>query len=143
MKLVCFVCFRRNLGTVLACQAAQLHLGFMLHSHLGRVATLVRRILRAEPSPPYGAWQEVARWFRPKSVIEASASMAKIIKPPNCTTVADLQRAIMEWELQIVEHKGGFNEHILESLKVAALRTHVDSGDLVSTSGSATTLSTQ
>ena len=68
------------------------------------------------------AWQEVARWFRPKSVIEASASMARIIKPPNCKTVADLQRAVMEWELRVVEHEGWFNEQILESLKVAALR---------------------
>ena len=32
----------------------------------GEVATLVRRILRAEPSAGFRAWQELAKWFRPK-----------------------------------------------------------------------------
>ena len=32
--------------------------------------------------------------------------MAGIIEPTKCKTVADLQRAVMEWELRVVEHEG-------------------------------------
>ena len=55
----------------------------------GEVATLVRRIFRAEPSAGFRAWQELAGWFRVKSVIEGSG--------------------VMEWELRVVEHEGLFN----------------------------------
>ena len=60
----------------------------------GEVSTLVRRTLWAEPSASFRAWQELARWFRPKSVIEGSASMARIMEPTKCKTLADLQRAV-------------------------------------------------
>ena len=73
----------------------------------------MRRILQAEPSTGFRAWEERARWFRPESVIEGSASMAGIIQPTKCKTIADLKRVVMEWEI----HK-----QILESVKVAALR---------------------
>ena len=82
----------------------------------------MRRILRPELSAGFWGWQELARWFRPKSVIEGSASMARIVEPTKCKTVADLQRAVTEWELQVVEHEGRFNEQVPESVKVAALR---------------------
>ena len=88
----------------------------------GEVATLVRRILRAEPGAGFRAWQELIRWFRPKSVIEGSSSMARIIEPAKCKTVSDLQRAVMAWELKVVEHEARFNEVVPESVKVAALR---------------------
>ena len=49
-------------------------------------------------------------------------SMARIIDPTNCKTVVDLQRAVLEWELPVVEHEGQFNEQVPESVKVAALK---------------------
>ena len=87
-----------------------------------RWRTLVRRILQAEPSTGFRAWEERARWFRPESVIEGSASTAGIIQPTKCKTIADLKRVVMEWEIRVVEHEGRLHKQILESVKVAALR---------------------
>ena len=36
--------------------------------------------------------------------------MPRIIEPTKCKTVADLQRAVMEWEAWDVGHQGRFNE---------------------------------
>ena len=88
----------------------------------GEVATLVRRILRAEPGAGFQTWQELSRWFRPKSTLEGPASMARIIEPAKCKTIADLQRAVMDWELKVVEHEGRFGEQVPETVKVAALK---------------------
>ena len=47
----------------------------------GEVGTLVRRVLQAFPGSGLRAWQELNRWYRPKSAVEGAASMDGIIAP--------------------------------------------------------------
>ena len=44
----------------------------------GEVATLVRRILSVSPGDGLQAWFAVTQWFKPRSVVEQAASMAKL-----------------------------------------------------------------
>ena len=88
----------------------------------GEVATLVRRVLQAHPGAGLRAWQEMNRWYRPKSAVEGAASMARIIEPSRAKTVADLQRSIMDWELRVAEHEARHSETVPDTVKVAALK---------------------
>ena len=76
----------------------------------GEVGTLVRRVLQAFPGSGLRAWQELNRWYRPKSAVEGAASMAGIIAPPRAKSIAELQRFIMDWELRVAEHEARHNE---------------------------------
>ena len=71
----------------------------------GEVGTLVRRVLQAFPGSGFPAWQELNRWYRPKSAVEGAASMAGIIAPSRAKSIAELQRFIMDWELRVAEHE--------------------------------------
>ena len=71
----------------------------------GEVGTLVRRVLQAFPGSGLRAWQELNRWYRPKSAVEGAASMACIIAPSSAKSIAELQRFIMDWELRVAEHE--------------------------------------
>ena len=55
----------------------------------GEVGTLVRRVLQAFPGSGLRAWQEMNRWYRPKSAVEGAASMAGIIVPLRAKSIAD------------------------------------------------------
>ena len=86
------------------------------------VGTLVRRVLQAFPGSGLRAWQELNRWYRPKSAVEGAASMAGIIAPSRAKSTAELQRFIMDWELRVAEHEARHNECVQDSVKVAALK---------------------
>ena len=88
----------------------------------GEVGTLVRRVLQAFPGSGLRAWQELNRWYRPKSAVEGAASMAGIIAPSRAKSIAELQRFIMDWELRVAEHEARHNECVQDSVKVAALK---------------------
>ena len=47
----------------------------------GEVATLVRRIVSVSPGDGLQAWFAVTQWFKPRSVVEQAASMARLISP--------------------------------------------------------------
>ena len=51
------------------------------------------------------AWHAVTQWFKPRSVVEQAASMAKLISPKRTKNVNELQVAVMQWELTLVEHQ--------------------------------------
>ena len=71
----------------------------------GQVATLVRRILNVDLGNGLHAWHAVTQWFRPRSVVEQAASMARLISLKRTRNVNELQVAVMQWELTIVEHE--------------------------------------
>ena len=94
----------------------------LISTTTGEVATLVRRVLQAHPGAGLRAWQELNRWYRPKSAVEGSASMARIIEPGRAKSVTELQKAIMDRELKVAEHEARYGEVVLDSVKVAALK---------------------
>ena len=95
---------------------------FLITTTTGEVGTLVRRVLQAFPGSGLRAWQELNRWYRPKSAVEGAASMAGIIAPSRAKSIAELQRFIMDWELRVAEHEARHNECVQDSVKVAALK---------------------
>ena len=88
----------------------------------GEVATLVRRILSVILGDGLQAWHAVTHWFKPRSVVEQAASMAKLISPKRSKNVNELQGAVMQWELTLVQHESKFSEVVAESAKTAAMR---------------------
>ena len=76
----------------------------------GEVATLVRRILSVSPGDGLQAWFAVTQWFKPRSVVEQAASMARLISPKRTKNVNELQVAVMQWELTLVEHESKFSD---------------------------------
>ena len=77
----------------------------------GEVATLVRRILSVIPG-----------WFKPRSVVEQAAPMTKLTSRKRTKNVNDLQVAVMQWGLTLVEHESKFSEVVAESVKTPAMR---------------------
>ena len=55
------------------------------------------------------------------SAVEGASSMARIIELPRSTSVAELQRAIMDWELRVAEHEGR-QELVQDSVEVATMK---------------------
>ena len=53
----------------------------------GEVATLVRRILSVSPGD--------GQWYKPRSVVEQAASMARLVSPKRTKNVNELQVAVM------------------------------------------------
>ena len=88
----------------------------------GEVGTVVRRVLQAFPGSGLRAWQELNRWYRPKSAVEGAASMAGIVAPSRAKSIAELQRFLVDWELRVAEHEARHNECVQDSIKVAALK---------------------
>ena len=60
------------------------------------VATLERRILSVSPGDGLQAWFEVTHWFKPRSVVEQAASMARLLSPKRTKNVNELQVAVMQ-----------------------------------------------
>ena len=88
----------------------------------GEVATLVRRILSVSPGDGLQAWHAVTHLFKPRSVVEQEASMRRLISPKRTKNVNELQVAVMQWELTLVEHESKFSEVVADSVKAAAMR---------------------
>ena len=88
----------------------------------GEEATLVRRILSVSSGDGLQAWFAVTQWFKPRSVVEHAASMARLISPKRTKNVNELQVAVMPWELTLVEHESKFSEVVADSIKTAAMR---------------------
>ena len=88
----------------------------------GEVATLVRRIISVGPGDGLQAWFAATHWFKPRSVVEQAASMAKLISPKRTKNVNELQVAVMQWELTVIEHESKFSEVVADSVKTAAMR---------------------
>ena len=78
----------------------------------GEVATLVRRILRVNPGNGPHAWHAVTQ----------AASRARLISPKRTRNVNELQVAVMQWELTLVEHESKFTEVVPDSVKTATMR---------------------
>ena len=87
----------------------------------GEVATLVRRILSVSPGDGIQAWHAVTQWFKPRSVVEQAVSMARLISPKRTENVNELQVAVMQWDLTLVEHESKFSEVVADSVKTAAM----------------------
>ena len=64
----------------------------------------------------------VTQWFKPGSVVEQAASMARLISPNRTKNVNELQVAVMQWELKLVEHESKFSEVVADSVITAAMR---------------------
>ena len=47
----------------------------------GPAATTVRRALQSDPGNGLRVWQVLSQWHRPRTAMEASSSMARIIEP--------------------------------------------------------------
>ena len=88
----------------------------------GELATLVRRILSVSPGDGLQAWHAVTQWFKPRSVGEQAASMARLISPKHTMNVNELQVTVMQCELTLVEHESKFSEVAADSVKTAAVR---------------------
>ena len=88
----------------------------------GEVATLVRRIPSVSCGDALQAWHAVTQRFKPRSVVEQAASMARLISPKSTKNVNELQVAVMQWELTLVEHESKFSEVVADSVKTAAMR---------------------
>ena len=88
----------------------------------GEVATLVRRILTVSPGDGHQAWYAVTHWFKPRSVVEQAASMAKLISPKRTKNVNGLQVAVMQWDLTLAEHESKFSDVVVNSVTTAAVR---------------------
>ena len=86
------------------------------------VATLVRKILSVSPGDGLQAWFAVTHWFTPRSVVEQAASMARLLSPKRTKNVNELQVAVKQWELTLVEHESKFSEMVADSVKTAAMR---------------------
>ena len=50
------------------------------------------------------------------------ASMARVISPKRTKNVNELQVAVMQWELTLVEHESKFSEVVADSVKTGAMR---------------------
>ena len=48
--------------------------------------------------------------------------MARLISPKRTKNVNELQIAVMQWELALVEHESKFSEVVADSVKTAAMR---------------------
>ena len=88
----------------------------------GQVATLVTRILSVSPGDELQAWHAATQWFKPRSVVEQAASMASLISPKRIKIVNELQVAVIQWELTLVEHESKFSDVVADSVKTAAMR---------------------
>ena len=88
----------------------------------GEVAMLVRRILSVSPGDGLQAWHAVTQWFKPRSVVEQAASMTRLMSPKSTKNVNELEVAVMQWELTLVEHESKFSERVADSVKTAAMR---------------------
>ena len=88
----------------------------------GEVATLVRRILSVSPGDGLQAWHAVTQRFKFRSVVEQAASMARLKSPKRTKNVNELQVAVMQWELTLVEHESKFSDVLADSVKTAAMR---------------------
>ena len=88
----------------------------------GEVATVVRRILSVSPGDGLQAWHAVTQWFKPRSVVEQAASMARLISPKRTKNVNELLVAVMQWELTLVEHESNFSEVVADSVQNSSKR---------------------
>ena len=88
----------------------------------GQVATLVRSILNVSPGDGLQAWFAVTQWFKPRSVVELAASMARLISPKRTKNENELQVAVMQRALTLVEHESKISEVVADSVKTAAMR---------------------
>ena len=52
------------------------------------------------------AWFAGTHWFKPRSVVEQVASMAKLMSPKRTKNVNEVQVAVMQWELTLVDRGG-------------------------------------
>ena len=96
----------------------------------GEVTTLVRRILSVSLGDGLQAWFAVTKWFKPRSVVEQAAPMARLVSPKRTKNVNELQVAVMHWELTLVEHESKFIEVVADSVKTAAMRAMLRKGVL-------------
>ena len=76
----------------------------------GEVATLVRWILSVSLGDGLQVWHAVTQEVKPRSVVEQAASMARLTSPKRTKNVNELQVAVMQWELTLVEHESKFSE---------------------------------
>ena len=76
----------------------------------GEVATLVRRVLCADPGNGLHCWHAVTQWLRPRSVAEQASSMTRLISPKRTNNASELQVAVTQWELTPLEHASKFTE---------------------------------
>ena len=90
----------------------------------GEVATLVRRILSVSLGDGLQAWHAVTQWFKPRSVVEQAASMARLISPKRTKNVNELQVAVMQWELTLVEHESKFSEVVADRRENSSNERH-------------------
>ena len=82
----------------------------------------MRRILSVSLGDALQAWHAVTQWFKPRSVVEQAASMARLISPKRTKNANELQIAVMQWEVALVEHESKFSEVVADSVKTAAMR---------------------
>ena len=94
----------------------------------GEVARLVRTILSVSPGDGLQAWFAVTEWFKPRSLVEQTVSMARLISPKRTENVNGLQEAVMQRELTLVEHESKFSEGGSRQRKNSSNESHVSQG---------------
>ena len=74
------------------------------------------------PGDGLQAWHAVTQWFKPRSVVEQAASMARLISAKRTKNENELQVEVMQWQLTFVEHETKFSEVLVDNVKTAAMR---------------------
>ena len=76
------------------------------------------------PGDGLQAWHAVTQWFKPRSVVEQAASMARLISPKRTKNLNELQVTVMQWELTPVEHESKFSEVVADSVENSSNESH-------------------
>ena len=80
----------------------------------GEVATQARKILSVSPGDGTSSLAHTQVSCR------QAASMARLISPKRSRNVNELQDAVIQWEITLVEHESKFSEFLADSVKTAA-----------------------
>ena len=54
--------------------------------------------------------------------------MARLTSPQRTKNVNELQVAVMQWELTLVEHESKFSEVVADNMKTVATESHASQG---------------
>ena len=91
----------------------------------GTAKTMVKQ---AGPGCGLRAWQNLARWYRPRSAMDQATSITMVMNPGQCRDMGEMHRRLEEWEVAVREHEARFDDRIQESVRTAALLSMIPKG---------------
>eukprot|EP00972_Heterocapsa_arctica_P116180 16451817-Heterocapsa_arctica.AAC.1 len=78
-------------------------------------------VKRAGPGNGFRAWQNLAKWYRPRSAMDKATSITMVMNPGQSRDMGELHRRLEEWEVAVREHESRFDDEVQESVRIAAL----------------------